>query len=195
MRAVHLVPAGVVLLALGAIGAAASLDRPKASPNPVAVTRQVTVTAAARACPPTLGGGTGTVALIAAPAGSAGSGQVELASLSPAGVQLQPAGVISAKGPGVLSLLTVPTASTASTAVTKAKSSKGQGSKGQGSKATPVPTGWSVTASGTMAQAIEAEVASSSGLASLRCGEPGSDIWFVGPGQQNGAGDMRVDEI
>jgi hypothetical protein len=198
VRAVHLVPAGVVLLALGAIGAAASLDRPTASPNPAAVTRQATVTAAARACPPTLGGGTGTVALIAAPAGSAGSGQVELASLSPAGVQLQPAGVISAKGPGVLSLLTVPTASTASTAVTKAKSSKGQGSKGQGSKgqgskATPVPTGWSVTASGTMAQAIEAEVASSSGLASLRCGEPGSDIWFVGPGQQNGAAQIQLE--
>ncbi len=205
MRAVHLVPAGVVLLALGAIGAAASLDRPMASPNPVAVTRQVTVTAAARACPPPLGGGTGTVALIAAPAGSAGSGQAELASLSPAGVQLQPAGVISAKGPGVLSLLTVPTASTA---VTRAKSSQGQGSqgqgsqgqgsqgqgsKGQGSKATPVPTGWSVTATGTMAQAIEAEVASSSGLARLRCGEPGSDIWFVGPGQQNGAAQIQLE--
>jgi hypothetical protein len=199
------VPAGVVLLALGAIGAAASLDRPMASPNPVAVTRQVTVTAAARACPPPLGGGTGTVALIAAPAGSAGSGQAELASLSPAGVQLQPAGVISAKGPGVLSLLTVPTASTA---VTRAKSSQGQGSqgqgsqgqgsqgqgsKGQGSKATPVPTGWSVTATGTMAQAIEAEVASSSGLARLRCGEPGSDIWFVGPGQQNGAAQIQLE--
>ena len=34
MRAVHLVPAAVVLLALGAIGAVASLDRPTASPNP-----------------------------------------------------------------------------------------------------------------------------------------------------------------
>jgi hypothetical protein len=72
MRAVHLVPAAVVLLALGAIGAVASLDRPTASPNPAAVTRQAAVTAAARACPPTLGGGTGTVALIAAPAGPAG---------------------------------------------------------------------------------------------------------------------------
>jgi hypothetical protein len=180
MRAVHLVPAGVALLVLGAIGAAASLDRPTASPNPAAVTRQVTVTAAARACPPTLGGGTGTVALIAGLSGSGGSGQAELASLPPAGVQLQPVSAISAKAPGVLSLLTVPAASSAP-------------SKGKGSKGPSEPTGWSVTASGTMAQAMEAELASSSGLASLRCGEPGSDIWFVGPGQQNGAAQIQLE--
>ena len=178
MRAVHLVPAGVVLLALGAIGAAASLDRPTARPNPAAVTRQAMVTAAARACPPALGGGTGTVALIAGPAGSGGPGQAELASLPAAGVQLQPAGAISAKGPGVLSLLTVPPASSAAT---------------KGTKGTSKPTGWSVIASGTMAQAMEAEVAQSSGLASLRCGEPGSDIWFVGPGQQNGAAQIQLE--
>jgi hypothetical protein len=184
MRAVHLVPAGVVLLALGAIGAAASLDRPTASPNPAAVTRQAMVTAAARACPPTLGGGTGTVALIAGPAGSGGSGQAELASLPPAGVQLQPVGAISAKGPGVLSLLTVRPASSEAT----------NGTKGtKRTKGTSEPTGWSVTASGTMAQAMEAEVAQSSGVASLRCGEPGSDIWFVGPGQQNGAAQIQLE--
>jgi hypothetical protein len=144
------------------------------------VTRQVTVTAAARACPPTLGGGTGTVALIAGLSGSGGSGQAELASLPPAGVQLQPVSAITAKAPGVLSLLTVPAASSAP-------------SKGKGSKGPSEPTGWSVTASGTMAQAMEAELASSSGLASLRCGEPGSDIWFVGPGQQNGAAQIQLE--
>ncbi len=53
--------------------------------------------------------------------------------------------------------------------------------------------GWSVSASGTMAQAMEAEVAQSSGLAGVRCGEPGSDIWFVGPGQQNGASQIQLD--
>ena len=31
------------------------------------------------------------------------------------------------------------------------------------------------------------------GLASVRCGEPGSDIWFVGPGQQNGAAQIQLD--
>jgi hypothetical protein len=179
VRAVHLVPAGVVLLALGAIGAA-SLDRPAASPNLAAVTRQATVTDAARACPPPLGGGTGTVALIAGPTGTTGTtgtGQAVLTSLPPAGVQLQPAAPIRAKGPGVLSLLTVPTSSSAA---------------GKG-KPTSVPTGWSVTATGTLAQAMEAEVASSSGLATLRCGGPGSDIWFVGPGQQNGAAQISLE--
>ncbi len=44
-----------------------------------------------------------------------------------------------------------------------------------------------------MAQAIETEVAQSSGLASVRCGEPGSDIWFVGPGQQSGAAQIQLD--
>ena len=180
MRAVHLVPAGVVLLALGAIGAA-SLDRPPTSPNPAAVTRRATVTAAARACPPALGGGTGTVALIAGPAGTGGSGQTELASLPPAGVQLQPAAAISAKSPGALELLSVPAASSTS------------GKGGKGTKGTSEPTGWSVTASGTMAQAMEAEVAQSSGLASLRCGEPGSDVSFVGPGQQNGAAQIQLE--
>jgi len=189
MRALHLVPAAVVLLALGAVGAVASLDRPTASPNPAAVTRQAAVTAAARACPPTLGGGTGTVALIAGPAGSGGSsgsggpggsGQAELASLPPAGGQLKPAGAISAKSPGALELLDVPAASSAT-------------SKTKGTKTTPEPTGWSVTASGTMAQAMEAEVAQSSGLASLRCGEPGSDIWFVGPGQASGAAQIQLE--
>ena len=60
-------------------------------------------------------------------------------------------------------------------------------------KAATVPQGWSVTATGTMAQAMEAEEATGSGPASVRCGEPGSDLWFVGPGQQNGAAQIQLD--
>src|SRR5262249_28671895 len=33
----------------------------------------------------------------------------------------------------------------------------------------------------------------SAGLASVRCGEPGSDIWFVGAGAQGGAAQVRLD--
>ncbi len=178
MRPVQLVPAGVVLLALAVIGAVAQLDHPSAAAIPAATAaRQAAVTSAVRACPPALGGGTGTVALIAGPTGSGGSGQTELTSLPPAGVQLRAVAAISATGPAGLSLLTVPAASSATR------------------KGTAEPTAWSVTASGTMAQAMEAEVAQSSGLASLRCGEPGSDFWFVGPGQQNGAAQIQVDLI
>jgi Family of unknown function (DUF5719) len=190
VRPVHLVPAGAVLLALGALGAFAQLDHPATATAtaPVAVTRPVTVSAAARACPPALGGGSGTVASIAAPAASAGSiaagsiaagsiaaGQAELTALPPAGITLRPVSPVSLKSAGAVSLLTVPATSSAA------------------KKSTAAPAGWSVIASGTMAQAIEAEVAQSSGLASVRCGEPGSDIWFAGPGQQNGASQIQLD--
>src|SRR5271166_4523431 len=162
MRLVHLVPAGAVLAALGVIAGAAQLVRP-AAPGPdsaAAVTRQVAVTSAARACPPVQGNGSGPVALIALP---------------PVGVPLRATGPVRTQGPGVLSLLTVP----AGSSTTK--------------KGASVAEGWSVSASGTMAQAMEAEVAQSSGMASVRCGEPGSDIWFVGPGQQNGAAQIQLD--
>jgi hypothetical protein len=178
MRAVHFVPAAVVLLALGALGAVAQLDHPAAAAAPVAATRPVTVSSAERACPPALSGGSGTVASIAAPAQAAGStvsGQAELTALPQAGLALHPLSAVSLTSAGALSLLTVPAAS--STA----------------KKSTQTPAGWSVRASGTMAQAIEAEVAQSSGLGSVRCAEPGSDIWFAGPGQQNGASQIQLD--
>ncbi len=68
MRPIHLVPAAVVLLALGGIAAAAQLAGPAASAasaapagsgpgHAVMAPRQVAVTSAARACPPVQGGG------------------------------------------------------------------------------------------------------------------------------------------
>ena len=180
-------PAGAVLVALGVIAGAAQLAHP-AAPGPdsaAAVTRQVAVTSAARACPPAQGNGSGPVALIAGAARRAAGpataadgarpGQVELTALPPAGVPLRATGPVRAQSPGVLSLLTVPAGSSTS------------------KKGASVAEGWSVSASGTMAQAMEAEVAQSSGMASVRCGEPGSDIWFVGPGQQNGAAQIQLD--
>ena len=74
MRPVHLVPAGVVLVALGAIIGAAQLAHP-ATPGPdsaATVTRQVAVTSVARACPPAQGNGSGPVAVIAGAAGVTG---------------------------------------------------------------------------------------------------------------------------
>ena len=182
MRALALVPAAAVLVALGAIGGVAQWSRPAApGQGPVASDRPVAVTAATRACPPALGTGSGRVALIGAaasatPAGKAAkAGQAELTPLLPAGVQLRTVAPISQAGPGVLSLVSVPAASTA------------------GKKATSVQVGWSVTASGAMASAMEAEVAQSSGLASVRCSAPGADLWFAGPGQQDGAGQIQLD--
>ena len=112
-----------------------------------------------------------------APASSgpdAGPGLAQLAPLPLAGAALRaPASPISQADPGVLRVLTVPAASSASH--------------------TGTLQGWSVVASGTLAPALEAEEADSSGLASVRCGEPGSDIWFVGPGQLGGAAQIQLD--
>src|SRR6516164_7400949 len=94
MRAVQLVPAALVLVALGAIGGVAQLGHPAAAPPPAsspAATRQVPVTSAARACPPAPGGGAAPVALLAggASASTAQQGQVELTALPPAGLPVR----------------------------------------------------------------------------------------------------------
>jgi hypothetical protein len=180
MRPVHLVPAGAVLLALGGIAAAAQLTAPAtASPGPghaVVAPQQVAVTSATRACPPVPGGGSGTVAFIAgSPAASSGAGQAQLAPMPLAGAQLRTLNPISATQPGLLSVLTTPAAQSTS------------------KKAATVLQGWSVTATGTLAQTMEAEETTGAGLASVRCGEPGSDLWFVGPGQQGGAAQIQLD--
>jgi hypothetical protein len=187
VRPVHLVPAGVVLLALGGIAAGAQLAGPAAPAAPAApgsghaamAPQQVAVTSAARACPPVQGGGSGQVAFIAgSPATSSsrpGEGQAELAPLPLAGAQLRTLNPISQTQPGLLSMLTTPPAQSTS------------------KKATTVLQGWSVTATGAMAQTMEAEETTGTGLASVRCGEPGSDLWFVGPGQQGGAAQIQLD--
>jgi Family of unknown function (DUF5719) len=179
VRPAHLVPAGAVLLALGTIAGVAQFTAPAAPGRgqPALAPRQVAVTSAARACPPVPGGGSGTVAFLAgSPAASpSGPGQAEIAPLPPAGAAVRAVSPIRAAGPGALSMLATPATQSAR------------------QQAATVLSGWSVTASGTMAQAMEAEETTSAGLASVRCGEPGSDIWFVGPGQQGGADHVQLD--
>src|SRR5690348_14176218 len=180
MRAIHLVPAVAVLVPLAAIGGVAQLDHP-AAPRPAAsatVTRQVAVTSATRACPPAPGGGSAPVTLLGGRAGATGTpgqgSRIDLTALPPAGQTLRPASPVRAQGPGVVSLLTLP----AGTAT--------------GKKGGPVAQGWSVTGNGSMAQSMEAELADSTGMAAVRCGAPGSDLWFVGPGKQNGVSKIYV---
>ena len=186
MRPARFVPAGVVLLALCVIAGVAQLVKPApvTSSQFSAAARQAAVSSAVRACPPAQGGGSATVALIGgssgslgspSPATAAGPGEAELAPLPLAGVQLHALSPISQTDPGALSLLAVPAASSVS------------------KKGTTVAEGWSVTGTGAMAPAMEAEETESSGLSSVRCGEPGSDIWFLGPGQLGGASQIQLD--
>jgi hypothetical protein len=178
MKAVQLMPAGVVLVALAAIGSIAQLDHP-AAPRPAATAAQrVAVTSAARACPPAPGSGSAPVALLGGQAGNGTPGpgdHIDLTALPPAGLTLKAASPVRAQSPGAVSVLTLPAG-----AVT-------------GKKSGPVAQGWSVTGSGSMAQSMEAELADTTGMASVRCSAPGSDLWFVGPGQQNGASKISLD--
>jgi Family of unknown function (DUF5719) len=180
MRAIHLVPAGLVLVALGAIGGLAQLGHgaPPAPASAPAVTRQVPVTSAARACPPAPGGGATSVALLAGGANATGTGQrgqVELTALPPAGLPVHATGPVRAQSPGSLGMLTLPAVAAA------------------GQKHTTAVQGWSVAGGGTLAQGMEAELTQGSGLASVRCAEPGSDLWFIGPGQLNGGSEVQLD--
>ena len=172
---------------------------PASSP---AATRQVPVTSAARACPPAPGGGAAPVALLAGGSSAAGpaagsstagsstaghgpTDQVELTALPPVGLPVRAAGPVRAQSPGALALLTLPAA--------KATGKQAAGQQATGQQATQPVQGWSVAGGGAMAQGLEAELTQDSGLASVRCAEPGSDLWFLGPGQQNGGSQVQLD--
>src|SRR6201995_5338604 len=178
MKAVQLINAGAVLVTLAVIGGGAQLDHPAAPRAGATVAQQVAVASAARACPPAPGTGPAPVALLGgrAGAGTPGPGDhVDLTALPPAGLTLKGASPVRAQSPGVVSLLTLPAGTVT------------------GKKAGPVAQGWSVTGNGSMAPAMEAELADTTGMASVPCGAPGSDLWFVGPGQQNGASKIALD--
>ena len=65
--------------------------------------------------------------------------------------------------------------------------------KPAGKQTTGAVQGWSVAGVGAMAQGLEAELTQNSGVASVRCAEPGSDLWFLGPGEQNGGSQVQLD--
>ena len=170
------VPALVVLVALAVIAGALTMvkgTRPATSTaqgkkSAATLIRQVAITTAIRACPPGTDGSQDRVVLYASSSGSGGS--AALGPLPQNGVKASTTRPSTATAEGQLSLLNVP--------------ATGDTAHQQGSV---------VTATGAMAQGVEAEVANSSGMASVRCGEPGSDVWFVGPGQQDGAGRIQLD--
>ena len=216
MRAVHLVPVAAVLVALGAIGGVAQLGHPATAQRPAtlgpasspAATRQVPVTSAARACPPAPGGGAAPVALLAGGSSAGGSStagsstaghgptdQVELTALPPVGLPVRAAGPVRAQSPGALALLTLPAAKATGkqAAGQQATGQQAAGQQAAGQQATQPVQGWSVAGGGAMAQGLEAELTQDSGLASVRCAEPGSDLWFLGPGQQNGGSQVQLD--
>jgi uncharacterized protein DUF5719 len=170
-----LVPLGVVVVlgavyALAAFGRTASLGAGKQAPPP----QSAPATSVMRACPSAgmASSATTGVALIAAPA-TAGQGQAEVNRLG--GIaSIHP--LHSVTKPGQLSLATV-------RAVGAARPAASAPSGSQPVKTVAAQGGVVVQASGSMARGLEVEQVAAGDIPSARCESPGTDFWFVGPGQ------------
>jgi Family of unknown function (DUF5719) len=165
-----------VVVAVGAVYGLTTLShattfgdgRPQVPPSSVAATSVVT------GCVSLGGQAAGDVALIAAPAAT-GTGQAQLIRLG--GGKPLP----SVTQPGQLSVSPVK----ASTAPLHKSTATGQQIH-----TLPAVGGVVVQASGSMARGLEVEQVGSTGVPAGRCTSPGTDFWFVGPGQHSAA---RID--
>jgi hypothetical protein len=133
--------------------------------------RSAAVASVMRACPSLglAGSAAAGVALIATPA-TPGQGSAQVSRL---GGTSGTTPLHSLTSPGQLSVATVRAVGTTHTAPAGSQ---------------PVPTvaaqgGVVVQASGSMARGLEVEQIAAGGIPSARCGSPGTDFWFVGPGQ------------
>lgn len=177
-------PALLVVLALAAVYGAAGLRHPAAAAaRATPRSARAAVVSALRACPaPGAADVTaGSVALASAP-GSSVHGKAVISRLSPAGSSAAGPAIQTAAAPGELDLLPV----AAAPAVPKALAA------GQAGSSTAVRTvaargGVLIQATGALAQGLEAEQTGPGGLVTARCEGPGTDFWFVGPGQKAAA--------
>jgi Family of unknown function (DUF5719) len=167
-----------VILALGGIYGLGGLKHSAALAAGPAVppVRPATVTSVTRACaaPGWAGGAGGGIALMAAPTG-AGSGQATVNRLAAAGSATSGDTLFSVAKPGFVQLKGVSTDA--------GKAARAQQVSGQTIATTPVRGGVVVHATGAMAQGLEVEQTAAGGLPTASCGSPGTDFWFMGPGQ------------
>ncbi len=177
MNANRMLPRAGVVLALAAAAGLAVWHHTVtlAAGQPVPQPHTVPVATALRACPaPGLTGSpTAHVALIAGPA-SAGTGRAVVNYFG----ATQGTPLLSLTKPGALSLAGVHSIP----APAKAKTSRAKSTPASQPVTTlPAPGGVVIQASGSMARGLEAEQVTGGKLAA-RCGAPGTDFWFAGPG-------------
>jgi uncharacterized protein DUF5719 len=172
-----LVSLGVVVVlgavyALTAFGRTTSLGTGKQVPPP----QSAPATSVMRACPSVgmASSATTGVALVAAPA-TAGQGQAEVNRL---GGTASTHPLHRVTNPGQLSLAPV-----RAVGATRPAASAPSGS--QPVKTVAAQGGVVVQASGSMARGLEVEQVASGSIPSARCESPGTDFWFVGPGQHS----------
>jgi hypothetical protein len=137
------------------------------------------VSSVVRACPAP-GSAGATAAGVALAAVSTGTGRADVTRLTPAGAATPPAPLDVLTQPGRLALLNVPEAPALARGLAQQSTATAAG----------VPTGAArggvmIQASGSMARGLEAEQTGAGGLAAAQCPGPGTDFWFVGPGQKS----------
>jgi hypothetical protein len=172
----------LVATAVAAEFGLASVSHPAAvaAGAPTSGSARATVSSVIRACaaPGSAGATTAGVALAAA---SSGTGQASVTRLTPAGATSAPAPLHLLTEPGRLSLLTVPSAP----ALGRGLAQQSTAATAAGVPTGPARGGVMIAASGAMARGLEVEQTTSSGLGTAQCQGPGTDFWFVGPGQKS----------
>ena len=171
-----LVPLAVVVV-LGAVYALTAFGRttPLGAGKQVPPRQSAAATSVMRACPSAgvASSTTTAVALVAAPA-TAGQGQAEVSRLGTASTHP----LHRVTNPGQLSLAPV-------RAVGSTRSAASAPSGSQPVKTVAAQGGVVVQASGSMARGLEVEQVATGNIPSARCESPGTDFWFVGPGQHS----------
>lgn len=171
MRRVGLV--GLVLVVLAAVYLAAWRTQPTAA-KPAAMPSAISaaVTSVTRSCPPPAPNtGSAHIAMIAMPA-QAAAAKTKPVPTGEVALRAVPAGAAAPAQPVTASVLGTPATVVAPRA----------GSLG----------GTAVAATGQMAEGFEAEQATASGMGTVSCTHPSSDMWFVGTGTEAGAPRIRL---
>jgi hypothetical protein len=175
-----LISVGAVVIGLGAAYGAGTVTHPATigSRSQAGQETRADVTSQTRACPSpgTVGLTAAKLATVSLP-GSAHQGSAVVTRLSGGGSATAGKAVATLDTPGALRLTRVPAAPKLRDRVVKggSTSDKVVTTRGRG--------GVMVQASGALAQGLEVEQTSPNGLVTAQCQAPGTDFWFVGPGQ------------
>jgi hypothetical protein len=164
---------GAVLLALVAVFLVARGTQPGPARVAVQGGQSAAVTSIMRSCPPLASGtAAGRITMVALPPQAAGAAA---AGATPAGVATFRAVPATSAGGGQPTTRT--SVSTPGTVATVS---------------VPAGDGAAVLATGRMAAGFEAEQSDASGTGLVSCTHPGSDMWFAGTGQTDGATQTRL---
>jgi hypothetical protein len=183
-----LISVGVVVVGVAAAYGAGTITHPATvgSKTQIAQQARADVTTETRACPSpgTIGMTAATLATASLP-GSAQQGSAVITRLYGGGNAAAGKAVTTLAGPGRLRLTHVPPPPRIRNRVVKggSTSDKVVTTMGRG--------GVVVRATGALAQGLEAEQTSPSGLVTAQCQAPGTDFWFVGPGD-DAAGTLQL---